>query len=84
MPLLRQEIHALVRLWKVHTIRPQRNRPNAVTGQLWKLYHMPPDDHPQCGIIPPANLLQTLTNDVDEWSQFCPYNLHYLYKAYIL
>ena len=67
MPLLRQEIHSFVRLWNIHTIRAQRNRPNAVTGQPWKLYHIPSNDTPQCGNTPDPTLLQSLQDDVKDW-----------------
>ena len=76
MPLLRQALHGFVRMWNVHTIQAQRHRPNAVTGQLWKLYHLP-SDALQCGITPESEFLQALQEDVVEWGMLYEYPVHY-------
>ena len=38
---IRREIHGFVRLWNIHKIRRQRNRPNCISGKPWMLYHYP-------------------------------------------
>ena len=42
MPIVREATHAYVQLWNHHRIRKQPNRPNAVTGFPYLLYHYPP------------------------------------------
>ena len=66
MPLLRHEIFGFVRLWNIHTIRKQNNRPNSVTRQPWKLFHYP-NSAEQCGITPNCTFLQTLQDDIKDW-----------------
>ncbi|KAI9882169.1 MAG: hypothetical protein M1823_006084, partial [Watsoniomyces obsoletus] len=67
MPTLRREIFNFVRLWNVHKIRKQPNRPNVVVGQPWKLYNYPPASVTQCGIPVNMEYLATLQQDVRDW-----------------
>jgi len=41
MPIIRTEIYLYVRLWNMHLIRRQKNRPNAVIGKPNQLYACP-------------------------------------------
>ncbi|OXV10153.1 hypothetical protein Egran_02085 [Elaphomyces granulatus] len=67
MPILREEVHAFVRLWNVHKIRRQPNRPNCVVGQPLMLYHWPKDDVQNHGLAPDRELLRELQRDVGDW-----------------
>ena len=60
-PIIRREIFGFVRLWNVHRIRKQRQRPNSLSGQPVRLYI---EDH---RLQPNAELLQILQDDVAEW-----------------
>lgn len=50
IPILRREIFSFVRTWNAHSIRKQKNRPNAVVGRPVRLYYYPPDDTANFGI----------------------------------
>src|ERR1700742_3637353 len=39
MPTIRRQVHAFVRTWNVHKIRPQQGREHLPTGQPVYLYH---------------------------------------------
>ncbi|KAE8378344.1 hypothetical protein BDV26DRAFT_304335 [Aspergillus bertholletiae] len=44
IPIIRQRIHAFVRLWNIHTIRRQSKRPHSVSGRPAQLYFFPSGD----------------------------------------
>lgn len=63
IPILRQEVQAFARMWNMHTIRKQPNRPNAVHGKPIMLYFYPQDPCIQnYGLKPDPQLLQELTD----------------------
>jgi hypothetical protein len=67
MPIIREELFKFVRLWNVHKIRRQTNRPNAVFGQPFFLYHYPKEDVTDYGLIPDQELLDDLLEDSSHW-----------------
>ena len=69
MPILREEIHKFARLWNIHTIRRQPNRPNCVSGQPVALYHWPPSGIENYGIKPDPDLHRELEEQVADWGE---------------
>jgi hypothetical protein len=69
MPIIRQEIQDYVRLWNVHKIRRQSNRPNCVTGQPMMLYNYPDSGVENFGLSVDEDLLEQLQNDVGSWGK---------------
>ena len=69
IPLLCTEMQSFVRTWNVHRIRKQPNRPNAVPGKPYVLYHHPPDHVRNHGLSVNIPLLETLQNDVRDWGK---------------
>ena len=43
MPIVREAIMSYVQLWNTHSIRKQKDRPNAITGKPAVLYNYTPD-----------------------------------------
>lgn len=69
IPLLRTDMQSFVRTWNTHRIRKQPNRPNAVAGKPYVLYHHPPEDIKNYGIRVHAQTLETLQKDVQDWGE---------------
>lgn len=67
IPILREELYSFVRLWNAHSIRKQKNRPNAVVGKPFMLYHHPGSHVQNWGVSFDANQLQTIKAEVGEW-----------------
>jgi hypothetical protein len=67
MPLIRDAVHAYVELWNHHNIRKQPNRPNAVTGQPYILYHYPLDGVQSYEVPVNQNWISQLQQGMEEW-----------------
>jgi len=68
MPLLRREICKFIRLWNVHDIRKQKERPGGVYGKPYFLYFHPEDHGVQdYGLIADENLVNELLDDMNDW-----------------
>jgi hypothetical protein len=68
MPILRQEICKFVRLWNVHNIRKQRERPDGVYGKPYFLYFHPEDRETEdYGLSPDQDLVDELLEDMNDW-----------------
>jgi hypothetical protein len=67
MPLVQEAVHAYVELWNHHNIRKQPNRPNAVTGQLYILYHYPPEGVQLYEVLVDAEYIFQLKQSMEEW-----------------
>src|SRR5271169_3909825 len=67
MPLVQDAVHAYVELWNHHTIQKQPNRPNAVTGQLYILYHYTPDGVQSYKVPVDQNWISQLQQSMGEW-----------------
>jgi hypothetical protein len=82
MPLIRQRIKSWVELWNIHTIRKQKNRPDAITGVPYMNYFHPrPTSQDReaiqdrkCVLDTESELIQRLQQDVQEWDpdQYLP------------
>jgi hypothetical protein len=70
MPLLRDAVHAYVELWNHHNIRKQPNRPNAVTGQPYILYHYPPEGVQSYEVPVDQNWISQLQQSMREWGMW--------------
>ena len=70
MPLVQEAVHAYVELWNHHNIRKQLNRPNAVTGQLYILYHYPPDGVKSYEVSVDLNWISELEQSMEEWGMY--------------
>ncbi|KAG8674007.1 hypothetical protein FPOAC1_007326 [Fusarium poae] len=63
MPIIREELTEFVRIWNVHYIRKQANRPHVNPGQPWNLYFQPEaKDSKSYAEAIPMDRLQTLLN----------------------
>lgn len=69
IPLLRTEMQSFVRTWNAHRIRKQPNRPNAVAGKPYVLYHHSPEDIKNYGIRVHTQTLGRLQHDVKDWGK---------------
>lgn len=67
IPILREELYSFVRLWNSHSIRKQKNRPNAVVGKPFMLYHYPGSHVQNWGVSFDASQLRTIKRDIGEW-----------------
>jgi len=68
MPLLRREICKFIRLWNVHDIRKQKERPGGVYGKPYFLYFHPEDRGVQdYGLTADENLVNELLDDMNDW-----------------
>ncbi|KAB8212699.1 hypothetical protein BDV33DRAFT_211000 [Aspergillus novoparasiticus] len=74
IPIIRHSIHEFARLWNVHSIRRQRNRPYSISGKPVKLYFFPSDDVRDYGTEPDAEILDDLTTKITEYDvdQYLP------------
>ena len=70
MPILREEIQAFARLWNIHQIRKQPNRPSSVQGKPFMLYNFPKEPVRNYGIKPDDELLQKIRNHYLTWGMF--------------
>lgn len=69
IPILRTEVQSYVRTWNIHRIRKQPNRPNAIAGKPYMLYHYPPELTANYGLSVDSVRLQMLQDDVQEWGK---------------
>lgn len=76
MPLIRDEIRNFIRLWNIHTIRKQKNRPYGVFGMPFFLYHCPEDKGAQdYGHLPDETLLNELLAGLDDWGIYSMFSV---------
>jgi hypothetical protein len=77
LPILRTDMHSFMQTWNIHRIRKQPNRPNAVPGKPYVLYHHPPELILNYGLSVDVELLNTLQNDVRDWGKvFVSYEIN--------
>jgi hypothetical protein len=68
MPLIRNALCDFVRLWNVHSIRKQKNRPNGVSGKPFFLYFHPEKEGAEdYGLLPDRTLLDGLLEETGDW-----------------
>lgn len=67
IPILREELYSFVRLWNSHTIRKQNNRPNAVVGKPFMLYHHPGSHVQNWGVPFDNEQLRTIKERIGSW-----------------
>lgn len=73
MPLVRREVYEFVKLWNIHTIRKQKQRPYLPTGKPVVIYFTPPEETPTFtyNVLDTrpdvAALLSRLQSDVEYW-----------------
>lgn len=70
MPLIRSATFAYKDLWNLHTIRKQPNRPNAISGQPYQLYHYPKPEVKSYGRPIDQEFVSDLYKSFDEWGKF--------------
>jgi len=70
MPLVRAATFAYKDLWNLHTIRKQPNRPNAVSGQPYQLYHYPKPEVKSYGRPINQEFVSDLYKSFDGWGKF--------------
>jgi len=67
MPIVRDATHAYVELWNHHRIRKQPNRPNAVSGFPYLLYHYPPSGVGLYEVPISQEYISQLEESLEEW-----------------
>ena len=67
VPILREELYSFVRLWNSHSIRKQKNRPNAVVGKPFMLYHHPGSHVQNWGVAFDTEQLREMKTNIGEW-----------------
>ena len=67
IPILREEVYSYVKIWNSHRIRPQKGRPNIVTGKPYMLYHNPKSPIVDYGSPYNADFLQSLKEEMPSW-----------------
>jgi hypothetical protein len=67
LPMIQDEIYGFVRLWNAHTIRPQKQRPNVVSGKPFMLYHHPGDGIQNWAVPFSQEEFRTIKNKVKDW-----------------
>jgi hypothetical protein len=67
LPVIQKELCEFVRLWNVHTIRPQRNRRNIVTGKPYMLYHHPGPEIRNWSLPLREDSISIIREQVPEW-----------------
>jgi hypothetical protein len=67
MPIVRDATHAYVELWNHHRIRKQPNRPNAVSGFPYLLYHYPPSGVGSYEVPISQEYISQLEESLEEW-----------------
>ena len=70
MPLVRDAVLEYVELWNHHKIRKQPNRPNAVTGQPYILYHYPPEGVESYEVPIDQNWISELEQGLELWGTY--------------
>lgn len=70
IPIIRYSIHEFARLWNVHSIRRQRNRPHSISGKPVKLYFWPSNNIQDHGIEPNTKLLEDIKTKITEYSKY--------------
>jgi hypothetical protein len=78
MPILRDEIPAFARLWNVHRIRRQPQRPNCVAGQPLVLYNWPKEGIENHGLVPDQEVLREIQGHISNWGKL--YYYHWVYN----
>lgn len=69
IPLLRTQMQSFVRTWNRHSIRKQPNRPNAISGKPFVLFHHSPSHVENYGLSINSDKLGDLQNDVREFGK---------------
>jgi hypothetical protein len=69
MPIVREAVMAYVQLWNTHSIRKQKDRPNAITGKPAVLYYYTPDVV-QYGRPIDGSLVNELQADFGSWGKY--------------
>jgi hypothetical protein len=88
LPIIREQVTEFVRIWNIHIIRKQPNRPHVVCGQPFQNYFFPKEGVKCYGIPVDIDKLRELRKGYEEWDinaylpkdtlQFCQ---EYLVKA---
>lgn len=65
--MIRDELYSFVRIWNAHSIRPQKNRPNSVSGKPYMLYNYPGKDIQNWGVSFNKEQFRTLKDRVKQW-----------------
>jgi hypothetical protein len=67
MPIIRAEIFSFVRIWNIHFIRKQKNRPHVIHGKPYMNYNHPAEGVYNYGLPINSDLLKELQKDVEEF-----------------
>jgi hypothetical protein len=70
IPILREEVHKFARIWNMHTIRKQNNRPHSVSGKPYMLYNYPKEPATNYGIRPDEDFLHNLKAEIADWGKY--------------
>lgn len=65
--MIRQEVYDFVRLWNSHSIRPQKNRPNSVSGKPYMLYNYPGHEIKNWAVPYDKDQFRTIKDKVVHW-----------------
>lgn len=85
MPLVRNTLCDFVRLWNVHSIRKQKNRPNGVFGKPFFLYFHPErQDTEDYGLLPDETLVDNLLEEMNGWGMIIVYTIIVLLLTILL
>ncbi|PUU72878.1 hypothetical protein B9Z19DRAFT_918803, partial [Tuber borchii] len=66
-PIIRTEVYTFAKLWNIHCIRYQRNRPSLPTGKPSVLFFTPPSGIQNYQYCPDRTLLAQLEAEVSAW-----------------